>query len=103
MSAVVTVLLAYSQHSVTFIISSLPSNSKDSNLFLAGSFNAWNPENRNFGFQKNKKDGVSDSVGQGTYWLGIKLASGMYEFKVTRGGWDKVECKRAALTFRTDF
>jgi len=51
-------------------------------LFLAGSFNAWNPENRNFGFQKNKKDGVSDSVGQGTYWLGIKLAGGMYEFKL---------------------
>ena len=37
----VTVLLSYSQHSVRFIISSFPLRDlSDSNLFIAGSFNA---------------------------------------------------------------
>lgn len=26
--------------------------------------------------------------------MGIKLADGMYEYKITRGGWDKVECRK---------
>ena len=45
LSFLVTVLLSYSQHSVRFIISSFPvRDSAGSNLFLAGSFNRWNPQ-----------------------------------------------------------
>ena len=86
LSFLVTFLLAYSQHSVRFVVSSFPvRNLSDSNLFLAGSFNGWNPRDKNYRFQKNEN---------GHYFLGIKLEDGNYEFKITRGGWDKVECKK---------
>jgi len=39
----VTALLAFSQHTVRFAISSFPSNTPDSSLYVAGSFNGWNP------------------------------------------------------------
>ena len=82
----VIVLLASSQHSVRFVISSRPlKNSNDNNLFIAGSFNGWNPRDKNYQFQKND---------EGDYFLGTKLEDGNYEFKITRGGWDKVECKK---------
>ena len=72
-----TVLLAYSQHSVRFTISSIPvRNLSDSNLFLAGSFNGWNPQDKNYHFQKNEKARLNDSSAQGNYFLGIKLEDG---------------------------
>src|ERR1043166_6826662 len=77
-------VIVFSQHTVRFLISSLPSRgSADDSLFLAGSFNSWNPQDKNCEFQKN-----------GNYFLRIKLADGMYEYKITRGGWNKVECKK---------
>ena len=91
----VTVLLAYSQHSVRFIISSLPlKNSNDNNLFIAGSFNGWNPRDKNYQFQKNE---------EGNYFLEAKLEEGNYEFKITRGGWDKVECKKGGADIQNRF
>ena len=52
----VTVLLSYSQHSVSFVISSLPvKNPSDGGLFLAGSFNGWNPNDKKYHIQKNDK------------------------------------------------
>ena len=91
----VTVLLSYSQHSVSFVISSLPvKNPSDGGLFLAGSFNGWNPSDKNYHFQKNDR---------GNYFLGTKLENGMYEFKITRGGWDKVECKKGGADIQNRF
>lgn len=78
------IVSSFSQHTVQFIITSLPKNSRDSNLFIAGSFNGWNPQNKEYRFKKDKND---------NYFFGIKLEDGMYEYKITRGGWDKVECK----------
>jgi len=63
-------------------------------LFVAGSFNGWNPQDKNYHFQKNE---------QGSYSLGIKLADGAYEFKITRGGWDKVECKKGGANIQNRF
>jgi len=82
---IITVLLSFSQHSVQFIISLLPLSSADTDFFVAGSFNGWDPQDKNFHFEKNAN---------GNYFLGTKLANGMYEFKITRGNWDKVECKK---------
>ena len=49
----VTGLLSYLQHSVSFVISSLPvKNPSNGGLFLAGSFNGWNPNDKNYHFQK---------------------------------------------------
>ena len=30
----------------------------------------------------------------GNYFLDLNLEKGTYEFKITRGGWDNVECKQ---------
>lgn len=51
-------------------------------VFIAGSFNGWNPQHKDYKLQKN---------GTG-YFLELSLKPGSYEYKLTRGGWDKVEC-----------
>ena len=72
-----------SQQKISFEINSLPSNNpSNSSIFIAGSFNGWNPQNKNFQFQKNDKG----------YFIELLLNTGSYEYKITRGGWDKVEC-----------
>jgi len=72
------------QNAVRFEIKSLPPyDNSDSEIFLAGSFNGWNPQDKNFQFNK---------TANGNYFLEIKLNSSYYEYKITRGGWDKVEC-----------
>ncbi len=89
------VLFSFSQHTVQFIITSLPSkNVSDRNLFIAGSFNGWNPQNKDYRFQKNKS---------GNYSFEIKLEDGSYEYKITRGGWDKVECKKKGADIQNRF
>ena len=74
-----------SQQKIRIEINSLPSNNPaNSSIFIAGSFNSWNPQNKNFQFQKNEKG----------YFLELSLNAGSYEYKITRGGWDKVECTK---------
>ena len=81
---VVTLSVA-SQQKIRIGISSLPAKNPDnSSIFIAGSFNGWNPQNKNFQFQKNEKG----------YFLELSLNEGSYEYKITRGGWDKVECTK---------
>jgi predicted alpha/beta superfamily hydrolase len=71
------------QQKIRIEIGSLPSNNPaNSSIFIAGSFNSWNPQDKNFQFQKNEKG----------YFLELSLNNGSYEFKITRGSWDKVEC-----------
>ena len=57
-------------------------------LYAAGSFNGWNPQNEQFKFQRDE---------QGNYFLNLELNAGSYEYKITRGGWDKVECKKNGI------
>src|SRR4029079_556726 len=74
-----------SQQKIRIEINSLPANNPpNSSIFIAGSFNSWNPQNKNFQFQKNDKG----------YFLELSLNAGSYEYKITRGGWDKVECTK---------
>ena len=80
----ITLSLA-SQQKVRIEITSLPANDPaSSSIFIAGSFNSWNPQNKDYQFQKNEKG----------YFLELSLNAGSYEYKVTRGGWDKVECSK---------
>ena len=73
------------QQKIRIEINSLPSNNPaNSSIFIAGSFNSWNPQNKNFQFQKSEKG----------YFLELFLNAGSYEYKITRGGWDKVECSK---------
>src|SRR6188508_2607102 len=74
-----------SQQKIRIEINALPANDPaNSSIFIAGSFNSWNPQNKNFQFQKNEKG----------YFLDLSLDAGSYEYKITRGGWDKVECSK---------
>ena len=83
-SLLLTLSLA-SQQKIRIEINSLPANNPaNSSLFVAGSFNGWNPQNKSFQFQKNEKG----------YFLELSLNAGSYEYKITRGGWDKVECTK---------
>lgn len=67
-----------------FEIKSFPSyQSSDSEIFIAGSFNGWNPKDQKFQFSKDL---------QGNFTLEVSLADNLYQYKITRGGWDKVEC-----------
>ena len=73
------------QQKIRIEIVSLPSNDPaNSSIFIAGSFNSWNPQNKDFQFQKNENG----------YFLELSLKAGSYEYKITRGGWDKVECTK---------
>lgn len=55
-------------------------------LFLAGSFNNWNPADTAWELQ-NK--------GNGQLRLTRVLPKGIYQFKITRGSWQTVECTAA--------
>jgi predicted alpha/beta superfamily hydrolase len=57
-----------------------------SDIYMAGSFNGWNPSDDKYKFQHTTN---------GKYFIELKLDAGTYEFKITRGGWDKVECKKS--------
>jgi predicted alpha/beta superfamily hydrolase len=63
----------------------MPALQQSEELYLAGSFNNWNPTNRQFIFQKGEN---------GTYFIYFELKAGVYEYKITRGSWDKVECHK---------
>src|SRR5579872_497161 len=82
--------LSFSQVKVTFKTNQIPS-SKDLSvhLFLAGDFNGWNPSDK-------ASEMLHDSAG---YYRVVKtLAPGVYNFKVTRGDWKKVECTETGKT-----
>lgn len=52
-------------------------------LFLAGNFNGWNPADSTWKMQAD---------GAGGYRLVKNLPAGIYNYKITHGSWDKVEC-----------
>lgn len=89
----VTFLFSFSQRRVQFVISSLPANT-DSNLYIAGSFNGWSPQDKNYRFHQD---------GNGNYFFEAKLNDGMHEFKITRGSWAKVECKKNGTDIQNRF
>lgn len=70
-------------YSVTFIIKELPDYTpENSNIYIAGSFNGWNP-----GDEKYKLKNID-----GNYQITLKKQKGEFiEFKFTRGNWETVE------------
>ncbi|MFI5132486.1 MAG: alpha/beta hydrolase-fold protein [Chitinophagales bacterium] len=78
--------LIMSQTTVRLEIKSLPEyHPSGSDIYAAGSFNGWNPQDKNYRFQKTDK---------GDYYIELKLTEGKHEYKITRGGWDNNECKK---------
>ncbi|HNU88130.1 MAG TPA: alpha/beta hydrolase-fold protein [Ferruginibacter sp.] len=72
------------QYRVIFKLISYPSSHKGDSIFIAGNFNGWNPGNTSYSFSSN-----SDNILQ----LSTQLDAGNYEYKCTRGSWQKVEVK----------
>jgi len=78
--------VAMAQNTIHLQITSLPTyHPTGSNIYAAGSFNGWNPQDDNYKFKHDNN---------GNYSLDLKLDKGSYEYKITRGGWDKAECKK---------
>jgi predicted alpha/beta superfamily hydrolase len=76
--------LSFGQVKVTFETSSIPAVKESGiSLFLAGDFNNWKPGDKSFELQKNSA---------GLYQLLKVLPKGVYNFKITRGNWQAVEC-----------
>jgi predicted alpha/beta superfamily hydrolase len=78
--------IGMAQQTVTIQLSALPDyHASGSTIYAAGSFNGWNPQDEKYKFQNIN----------GAYILQLSLEKGNYEYKLTRGGWDKVECGKA--------
>lgn len=77
-------ILSTAQKTIILDITSLPAyHSPGESIYAAGTFNGWNPKDEKYKFR-------IDSAGK--YSLELKINAGKTEFKLTRGGWDKVEC-----------
>lgn len=68
------------QFNVVFRLGKYPPQYSLDNIFVAGNFNGWNPGNAEYVLSSVKQE------------LSVQLPGGQYEFKCTRGGWEKVEC-----------
>ena len=76
--------LSFAQLKVTFKTGKLQAPKvSDLHLFLAGDFNGWNPGAKSFELLQNS---------DGSYLLLKILPKGIYNFKITRGTWQTVEC-----------
>jgi predicted alpha/beta superfamily hydrolase len=74
------------QHTIKLEIKSLPAyHPSGADVYVAGSFNGWNPQDEKYKFQRKAN---------GNYFINLKLDKGIYEYKITRGSWDKAECKK---------
>src|SRR5687767_11209333 len=76
----------FSQFKVRFVVQQ-PKPAEDT-LYLAGSFNDWNPSDNNYLLQP---------LDANNYYIEVKLPAGHYEFKFTRGVWSTVEGAETGL------
>ena len=74
------------QYKLHIPIHAIPSSTPSGeSIYAAGTFNNWNPKDENYRFQK----------GPGGYSITLNVKEKTGEYKLTRGGWDKVECDKA--------
>lgn len=80
LTAILLVLCSYgiAQKKVTVLLDSFPRMSVTDTLYVAGSFNGWQPGNPGYAFY-NKR-------------IVLNLPAGTAELKITRGTWEKEEC-----------
>jgi RNase P/RNase MRP subunit p29 len=72
-----------SDKELTVIISSLPANTPENpRIYIAGSFNNWDPSRLRYRFNKNDK---------GQYYANIPRDQDKFEFRITRGSWNTLE------------
>lgn len=68
---------------LTLRVTALPQNTpSDADIYVAGTFNNWAPDNADFILQKQE---------DGSRQITVNPAPGLIKFKFTRGGWNSVE------------
>jgi alpha-glucosidase len=82
--------IASAQVKVTFTIQRLPAQKIDAyHIYLAGSFNNWSPGNSDWELKPD-------------HWASFvvvkNMTPGKYEYKLTRGSWDNVECDKNGVS-----
>jgi predicted alpha/beta superfamily hydrolase len=76
----------YSQYKVRINLISIPAVIKADAVFIAGSFNNWSPDDAQSKFIKDTNNNF--------YIEFPDVDAASYEFKFTRGSWQKAECKK---------
>ena len=76
-----TYFLSEAQVKVVFKLNKYPLQHNADTIFLAGSFNDWNPGNSAYKILPATENDFT-----------IQIPAGTYEYKWTRGDWKKVEC-----------
>ncbi|HEY5408288.1 MAG TPA: alpha/beta hydrolase-fold protein [Ginsengibacter sp.] len=73
---------SYAQYKITFLVKQPSILHSADHLFIAGNFNSWDPADKDFELiQKNS--GIDSFT--------FSLNHGSYEYKITRGSWEKTE------------
>lgn len=76
--------------SVTVLLNSIPENTPEkSKIYIAGSFNDWNPARSKFRFEKNDK---------GQYYVNIPRDRHSFKFVVARGSFQTIEVDKYGST-----
>ncbi|MEO8110266.1 MAG: alpha/beta hydrolase-fold protein [Ginsengibacter sp.] len=78
--------ITYSQFKVTFVVKQFSIKHTGDTLFVAGNFNDWDPDNKEYALAADK-DGIAS--------ITLSLSPGNYEYKFTRGDWAKAEAGAA--------
>lgn len=77
---------SFAQYKVTFLLKQPSLLHSMDHIFVAGNFNMWNPADSSYQL-KSDKSGISR--------ITFSLPAGNYEYKFTRGNWEKVETDSA--------
>ncbi len=78
----VAAFFSFAQHKILFVVKQSSLLHVADDLFIAGNFNSWDPADKKFEFAPD-----SSGIAKVT----VLLPGGDYEYKFTRGSWDKVE------------
>ena len=78
----VAAFFSFAQHKILFVVKQSSLLHVADDLFIAGNFNSWDPADKKFEFAQDSS---------GTAKVTVLLPGGDYEYKFTRGSWDKVE------------
>jgi predicted alpha/beta superfamily hydrolase len=74
--------ISSAQYKVTFGVKQPSLLHSMDHIYVTGNFNFWNPEDKNYQLIPDKN---------GNFKITLSLPLGNYEYKFTRGSWDKVE------------
>jgi len=78
---------AFSCRQITLVVSGIPANTPPgAAIFVSGSFNHWDPGDRNYTLRLNPTDS--------TYSVALPKGSGAVEYRFTRGDWTTTEADR---------